>query len=115
MVVKIDYPDKAIAYPEIRPLVVTFEDVQPTWARALVLPEQYERLLAMGCGSRCFIGTAEIVPPSGARRWGGRWMSYSNLVTFMNNTASTYSSICRLHNIGTSTDGRAIYVHGNHG
>lgn len=44
MVVKIHYADRDQAYKKLKSLKLTYEDVQKTWARALIVPEKLEEI-----------------------------------------------------------------------
>lgn len=110
MVVKILYDDRDTAYDLLQPLRLTYEDVQPTWARALAKMNQLIKIREMGF-------EVEVLWEDAARRaafkkeaMGERWTSYSSVVSTMQSIASSYPDIVRLHNIGQTVQSRTIWV-----
>ncbi|MBN1550400.1 carboxypeptidase regulatory-like domain-containing protein [bacterium] len=110
MVVKINYHDRNLAYDQLRPLRLTYEDVQLNWARALASPKQLEQIQELGFDVDVLYEDSRIRAEERRIAMGDRWTSYSSVVSTMQSIAAAHSDICRLHNIGTSVQNRSIYV-----
>lgn len=78
-------------------------------------PEEFQLLLAKGFDAKALPNPAielarELNDPQRVRpRDRYTYYSFSEYVSFMEQTASTYSDICTLHNIGQSVQGRPLY------
>lgn len=109
-VAKIHYDDRDTAYAQLKPLWLTYEDVQEEWAQALV--NSAELAAIRGMGFEVEVLYADIRDRSAVWRaqMGRAWTSYADLVTAMQTTAAAHPDICRLHWIGQTSQGRNTYV-----
>ncbi|MBN2384306.1 hypothetical protein JXQ70_15625 [bacterium] len=109
-VVRIFFQDKEQAYQELRPLHLTIEDARVNWVQALVNQDQLEKIKALGYRLDILYDDVRTRAIQRRKAMGSRWTSYASAVTQMQAIASAHPEICRLHNIGQSTEGRSIYV-----
>lgn len=110
MIVQINYADKNLAYVTLRPMRLTFEDVQSTWARAVVKPWQLDMIESAGFDVDVLYEDSRIRAAERRAALGERWTGYNALVTQMQSIAAAHPEICRLHDIGTSVQGKHIWV-----
>ena len=110
MVVKINFEDKNLAFVELRPLNLIFEDVRETWIRALIAPDQLDTIQSMGYKVEVLYEDSRTRAAERRAAMGDRWTGYSSLVTQMQNIATAHPDIVRLHRLGKTTDGRDTYA-----
>lgn len=110
MVVKIQFADRDTAYETLRPLRLTYEDVQANWARAIVSPAIKSKIESMGFGVEVIWDDVRKRSEFRRQEMGERWTSYAATVSEMQTIASNYPDIVRLHNIGQSVQNRDIWV-----
>ncbi|MBN1297798.1 carboxypeptidase regulatory-like domain-containing protein, partial [bacterium] len=110
MVIKITFDDRATAIAALRPLRLTYEDVQATEARAIAPRIVVQKIQHMGYGVEILWDDVRDRAAFRRKAMGERWTGYSALVTQMQTLATQYPDIVRLHAIGQSVQGRTIWV-----
>ncbi len=112
MVVMIHFQDKNLAYVQLRPLHLTFEDVQKDRARALVKPDQLDKIQAMGYDVDILYTDSRIRAEKRRQALKDRdwYTTYAEMVAELEQIAADYPDITRLHNIGKTVQNRDIYV-----
>ncbi len=112
MVVTIHFQDKNLAYTQLKPLHLVFEDVQKDLARALVKPGQLDKIQAMGYDVDVLYSDSRIRAEERRQALKNRdwYKTYAEMVTELQQIATDYPDITRLHNIGQTVQNRDIYV-----
>ncbi len=110
MVVNIHFKDKNLAFIQLKPLHLSYEDVQETWARALVKHSQLDEIQKLGFNVEVLYEDSRDRAAEWREALGDRWTSYGSAVTTMQTTASQHANICRLYDIGRTVQNRTIYV-----
>ncbi len=110
MVIHILFEDRDEAFLKLRPLWLTYEDVQGTWARALATPDQVTAITDLGFDVEILWNDIRDRSIFRRKAMGERWTSYSNAVQFMHDLATDFPNLVRIYNIGQSVQGRSIWV-----
>ena len=110
MVVKIHFQDKNLAYVQLHPLHIAYEDVGSNWARALVKPSQLNKIQEYGYSVEVLYEDARIRAAERKAAMSERWTGYSSMVTQMQNIANAHPDIVRLHTFGQTVQGRTEYA-----
>lgn len=111
-IIRIEIEDKEKARDKLRPMHLVIEELTESTIRLRANEHQLEKLKALGYKIEVLWEDARdrAAYRKALMQSDDRWTSYDNLVSFMQTTATTYSDICRLYEIGTSVQGRTIYV-----
>lgn len=110
MIVKISFKNKGEAFEKLKPLRLTYEDVQDTWARAVVKKRELTEIMKLGFSVEILYADSRIRAGEWKAAMGTRWTSYDSVISEMQATLVAHPDICRLHNIGKSVENRDIYV-----
>jgi len=91
-------------------LGLSLDDVSNSIARGIITEENLERLESAGFDVRILAHDVRDLLPSLKLPGRGEYHDYDELTTELQSLASTYPNICRLHDIGTSIQGRTIWA-----
>lgn len=111
-IIKIKVEDKHEVRELIQPLQLTIEDFDDTSLQVRVDEKQLKAIEELGLEYEVLWDNAldRAAAAKASMLAEDRWTGYSALVTFMQQRVTSFPSICRLHSIGTTVQGRTMYV-----